>query len=82
MFKLRTKWMVSSNIKCPPKNGKDVEKIESHGNRAIFGLATNQNKHGDTMGRRKLTLEKHCKGSHFFWGKSPADHTQDVWAFR
>jgi IS30 family transposase len=35
----------------------------------MFGLTTNQNRHGDTMGRRKLTLGKHCKGSHFSWGE-------------
>jgi len=56
-------------MKCPPKKGRDAETMESHGNRAIFGLTTNQNIHGDPMGRRKLTLGKHCKGSHFSWGE-------------
>ena len=59
----------SSNINCPLKKGRDAKKIESHGNRVILGLTTNQKTHGDTMGRRKLTLGKHCKGSHFSWGE-------------
>jgi len=59
--------VVSSNIKCPPKNGKDGEKIVSHENRVIIGLPTNQHRHGDTMGRKQFTLEQHCKGSHFTW---------------
>jgi len=29
----------------------------------------NQSIHGETMGRRKLTLGRHCKGSHFSWGE-------------
>jgi len=53
-------------MKCPSKKGRDADKRESHGNRAIFGLATNQNIHGDTMGRRQ---GRHCRGSHFSWGE-------------
>ena len=56
-------------MKCPSKNGEEGSKIESHGNRAIIGLTTNQDKHGETMGRKQFTLEKHCRGSHFTWGE-------------
>ena len=45
------------------------DKIESHGNSVIIGLTTNQKIHGVAigLGRRHLTLGKHCKGSHFSW---------------
>ncbi|MFA7117127.1 MAG: hypothetical protein WC159_00005, partial [Sphaerochaetaceae bacterium] len=43
---------VSSNIKCPSKKGKGEEQKESHGNRVILGLTTNQRTYGGTMGRR------------------------------
>jgi IS30 family transposase len=60
---------VSSNIKCPSKKGEEAGKEKSHGTRVIIGLSTNQEEHGDTMGRRQYTLKKHCKGSHFSWGE-------------
>jgi len=59
----------SSNIKCPSKKGKGEEQKESHGNRVILDLTTNQRTYGGTMGRRQLTRQKHCKGSHFTWGE-------------
>jgi len=61
--------LASSNVKCPSKKGEEIEKRESHGNRGIIGLTKNQKIHGDTMGRKKLTLQQHCKGSHFCWSE-------------
>jgi len=58
---------VSSNIKCPPKRGRSGKEKKSHGSRAIIGFGKNQNRHGDSMGRTQLTLERHCKRSHFSW---------------
>ncbi|MDK2860712.1 MAG: transposase, family [Sphaerochaeta sp.] len=56
-------------MKCPTKKREKGDKKISHGNRVIIGLPLNQDKQGDTMGRRQLTLEKHCRGSHFTWGE-------------
>ena len=59
----------SSNIRCPLKKGEKAGKKISHGTRAIIGLTTNQEQHGENMGRKQFILEKHCKGSHFNWGE-------------
>ena len=60
---------MSSNIKCPPKRGRNRREKKSHGSRAIIGFEKNQDRHGDSMGRTQLTLERHCKRSHFTWGE-------------
>lgn len=56
-------------MKCLAKKGEGGDKKISHGNRVIIGLPLNHDKQGDTMGRRQLTLGKHCRGSHFTWGE-------------
>lgn len=58
---------MSSNIKCPPKNGGGKENEKSQGYRVKIGFPTKQTEHGDTMGRTQLTREAHCRGSHFTW---------------
>ena len=60
---------VSSNIKCPPKRRKNRREKKSHGSRAIISFGKNQDRHGDSMGRTQLTLERHCKRSHFTSGE-------------
>lgn len=55
-------------MKCPLKKaGGGKGKTKSHGNRVKIGLATKQTEHGDAMGRIQLTLDRHCRGSHFTW---------------
>ena len=47
---------MSSNIKCPPKRGRNRREKKSHGSRAIIGFAKNQNIDGDSMETTQLTL--------------------------
>ena len=49
-------FQVSSNIKYPAKRGRIKREKKSHGSRAIFGFAKNQNIDGGSMGRTLLTL--------------------------
>ncbi len=58
----------SSNINCPLKV-EDQIKEKSHGTRAIIGSSENQKRNEETMGRKQLTVQRHCRGSHFTWSE-------------
>ncbi len=47
----------------------DQIKEKSHGTRAIIGSSENQNRNEATMGRKQLTVQRHCRGSHFTWSE-------------
>ena len=43
--------------------------MKSHGSHVSIESKKNQNNMETTMGRKHLTLKRHCRGSHFTWGE-------------